>query len=148
MIAIYYLKIYLNIFLLNKYFDSFCYFYSFFLCVYVQMMDNYNCRIFKYLVINYLYFILFINFFLCIEMTNNYNSKILDIFRYFIRFLFFFLFNYYYYFFLYWEIRDNYDCRIFEGIFRDFVISYLLLSFLLVFSFLQIKMVIKRFLSY
>lgn len=40
-----YLKIYLNIFLLNnkyKYFDFFCYFYFFF---YGQMVDNYNCKI-------------------------------------------------------------------------------------------------------
>lgn len=27
-------------------------------------------------------------------------------------------------FFFYIEIRDNYDCRIFKSIFRDFVIRY------------------------
>lgn len=30
----------------------------------------------------------------------------------------------YFYFFFYIEIRDNYDCRIFKSIFRDFVIRY------------------------
>lgn len=38
-------------------------------------------------------------------------------------------------------MMNNYNSKIFEGIFRDFVISYLLLSFLLVFFFLYIEMV-------
>lgn len=79
-------------------------------------------------------------------MVDNYNRRI---FKDFVKYLYFILFinfsfflyiemanNYnskifegifrdlFLFFFFYIEIRDNYDCRIFKSIFRDFVIRY------------------------